>query len=242
MTHSDPEALDPELAALLRADFAPASAVSKERVSSRLVQSVGLLAPGQVAGPARVQAAANSSASLIDAFRAHPLGFIGSFVLGAALGSGVCVAARGSKPASIVYVDRPVAPAPPVPNAPTVPLRLEDVPSPPPAKAVTSVAPTPSVALEHGESASLAEQQALLDLARSAFARSDYAATLQALSAHFRRYPKSILGEEREALEIKALAASGRDTEARARAARFKAQFPQSLLLPSVTDSVGAIP
>jgi len=65
---------------------------------------------------------------------------------------------------------------------------------------------------------------------------------LAALKAHFRRYPKSMLGEERAALEIKALAASERRTEAMARAVRFKAQYPQSLLLPSVQDSVGVIP
>jgi len=86
--------------------------------------------------------------------------------------------------------------------------------------------------------ADLAEQQALLDQARAAFARSDYPNTLALLHTHHQRFAKSLLGEERAALEIKALAASGGKAEARASATRFRAQFPQSLLLPSVNDSV----
>jgi hypothetical protein len=51
-----------------------------------------------------------------------------------------------------------------------------------------------------------------------------------------------MFAEEREALLIKALAASGQISTARAHAARFRARFPQSLLLPALADSVGQIP
>ncbi|HWZ92867.1 MAG TPA: hypothetical protein VNW92_28575 [Polyangiaceae bacterium] len=239
MNQPEEDALDPEMVALLRADFAPASAAVKERVSSRLTHSVGALA---LSGTTPV--AVNPNPSLSAAFRAHRVGFIASFGLGAIFGGGMYAAARRPEPARIVYVDRPVVPAAsPVPSAPSTAPRPSEPPASAqsvPASSATVLAPV--VSAERSSPASLAEQQALLDVARSAFARSDYAATLDALSSHFRRYPKSLLGEEREALEIKALAASGRDAEAKARAARFKAQFPQSLLMPSVNDSIGAIP
>jgi len=89
---------------------------------------------------------------------------------------------------------------------------------------------------------SLAEQQALLDVARASFARSDYTATVRTLAVHSARFPKSALAEEREALQIKALAGTSRMQEARTLATRFRARHPQSLLLPSIQDSVGAIP
>ena len=108
----------------------------------------------------------------------------------------------------------------------------------PASKPVALAAPGASV----DRSASLAEQQALLDVARQEFAQSDYAQTLKTLALHSARFSKSVLAEEREALWIKALAASDRLPDARARAARFRALYPQSLLLPSIIDSVGAIP
>jgi hypothetical protein len=241
MNDSDQDALDPEMVSLLRAEFAPASAEVKERVSNRLAQSAGALALSRATGAPQIPVA-SSPAPLLAALRAHSLGFAATFVLGTAFGSGLYAATRRAEPMQLVYVERPVAQAPtPVSRAAIAPPLLQSAAPPEPAPAPTAVS-MPSASAEHVGPASLAEQQALLDIARRDFARSDYAATLDALNAHFRRYPKSVLGEERDALEIKALAASGRDAEARGRATRFKAQFPQSLLLPSVEDSVGTIP
>jgi len=234
---NDEGAPDAEMVASLRAEFVPAGAAVKERVSSRLTHSVGALALGHA-----VPLATSSARSPLSAFRAHRWGFIARFGLGAAFGGGLFAVAKRPEPARLVYVDRPITPtASPALSAPSA------APEPSPAStgsvpASGSFISAPSAAAKRSGTASLAEQQALLDIARSAFARNDYAATLDALSAHFRRYPKSLLGEEREALEIKALAASGRDAEAKARAARFRAQFPQSLLTASVNDSVGTIP
>ncbi len=238
MNHCNDEAPDPQMISLLRAEFAPASVGAKERVSNRLAQSAGALALSHAGA---VPPAA--SVSLLAAFRAHPLGFVASFVVGAAFGSGLYAAARRAEPPRLVYVDRAAAPPPMLlPSASSAPPQPENAAPSEPVRAPVTVVSMPSASAARGSAASLAEQQALLDIARSDFSRSDYSATLAALTAHYRRYPKSILGEEREALEIKALAASGRGVEALARATRFKAQFPQSLLLPSVQDSVGAIP
>jgi hypothetical protein len=244
MTEPDQDRVDPEMLALLRADFAHASAAVKERVSSRVAHSVGALALSGGTPGAQAALAARPATGLWLALRAHQLGFFASFALGAACGAGLYAAARAPALERVVYVDRPASSA--VPAVSSVPLAsraAEAAPAmTPPTAALSAVVPALSVSGDRGGMASLAEQQALLDVARSAFAQSDYAATLTALARHFQRYPKSVLGEEREALEIKTLAAAGRIAEAKARAARFKAQFPQSLLLPSVQDSIGAIP
>jgi len=80
----------------------------------------------------------------------------------------------------------------------------------------------------------LTVQQALLDRARAALAHGDGRQALAALAEHARTHPASDLLEEREALTIKSLIASGDSTTARARAAAFAARYPQSLFLPSI--------
>ncbi len=239
MTHPNDEALDSDMKALLRADFAPASAASKDRVSNRIVQSLGAAALSRVAGPAQTPVHARPLAA---ALRAHPSGFITSFALGAVVASGLYAAVRRPEPVRIVYVDRARSAAALAPDVQTVPPKAAPNDDAQPASVTPAVASAQAAAAPRSSASGLAEQQTLLDAARIAFARNDYPATLEALAAHFQRYPKSILGEEREALEIKALAASGHESEAKARAARFEARFAQSLLLPSVRDSVGTIP
>lgn len=229
MNDSDPT--EPELLALLRADFTNPEPEIRARVSNRLAHSVGALALG---GGATIAA---SPAHWAAAIRGHSLGFVASFVLGGAAGAGLFAVLQRPPAPERVYVDRPIVQAAPLVTASPKPeLAIA------PALSASSETKPPAPASAPRGPASLAEQQALLDIARSAFGRSDYPQTLQALSAHFRRFPKSVLAEEREALEIKALAANGRGAEAKSRAARFSAQFPQSLLLPSITESLKAIP
>jgi hypothetical protein len=93
-----------------------------------------------------------------------------------------------------------------------------------------------------GHNASLAAQQALLDEARTALARGDDGAALRAVEQHVRRYPDSVMIEEREALAIKALVGKGNYAEARVRGERFRARFPRSLLMSSIDETLGAIP
>jgi hypothetical protein len=59
---------------------------------------------------------------------------------------------------------------------------------------------------------------------------------------HARRYPDSVMIEEREALAIKALVGQGSLAEARARGERFRARFPRSLLISSIDETLGTIP
>jgi hypothetical protein len=83
----------------------------------------------------------------------------------------------------------------------------------------------------------LAEERAVIEMARSALARREPALALTHLENHGARFPSGQLAEEREALWVSALVAAGRKPEAKARAAAFSLRFPQSLLGPSVAEA-----
>ena len=75
----------------------------------------------------------------------------------------------------------------------------------------------------------------MLQPARAAVAREDFAAALGPIAEHARRFKDGRLAEEREALRVKALAGLGRPDDARRAAAAFKVRFPRSVLLPAVS-------
>jgi hypothetical protein len=76
----------------------------------------------------------------------------------------------------------------------------------------------------------------LLEQARAAVDREDFALAMQLLEDHARRFKNGRLVEEREALRVKALASLGRRSDARRAAAQFEARFPRSPLLPAVAE------
>jgi hypothetical protein len=241
MTESNQEPLDPALIGELKADFQRVGSGARERVQARLAGSIGMLSFNRVV-PVE---APRPSPGL--ALRAHSLSVLASFVLGTVCGAGLYSALRPAPPARVLYVERPAPHAASSSTEPSVAVSAERATptvslSTKPSGAIGSAPLAPSASGARPGFDNLAEQQALLDVARSAFARSDYPATLSLLKTHAQRFPKSVLGEERAALEIKALAASGRKVESEARAARFATQFPQSLLLPSINDSLRANP
>jgi len=235
MNEPEQDSIDPALLDALRADFAPVPGVARERILQHLSSSVGTLALSHALPNGRASARRRW-------LRASPR-LVSSFVIGGLCGAFAYGGLRPTEAPRVVYVERPPASAtlairapgassaaPPTPSAPFEPE--------PPASAANPRSATSGASAAHSGLADLAQQQALLDQARAAFGRSDYPSALALLHRHHQRFAKSLLGEERAALEIKALAASGRMAEARASAQRFKAQFPQSLLLPSVNDSV----
>lgn len=118
----------------------------------------------------------------------------------------------------------------------------------PPAEAEVTRAPAPAVVARRaqvsasGGSASspvgkppIARQYSLelavLEPARSAVARGDFGAALAAAAEHQRQFPSGLLSEERSALRVRALWASGRVDEANAAAAAFRQRYPRSVLL-----------
>lgn len=105
-------------------------------------------------------------------------------------------------------------------------------------KAVAS-APSASTAFS---SENYAEELALLQPARAALARGDFAAALQAIADHKRQFPSGLLGEERDALRARALSGMHRNDEARRAAAVFRRNYPRSVFLKSLEPRQEAVP
>jgi hypothetical protein len=122
------------------------------------------------------------------------------------------------------------APAPPVQAPEPPPAAVPDTPAPspvtPPA-AARATSPPPEPARRDTEID-------VLGRARRALARGDARQALTELGRHQQRWPRGQLTQEREVLAIQALAATGANAEARARADRFLAQFPESTLSATV--------
>jgi outer membrane protein assembly factor BamD (BamD/ComL family) len=92
-----------------------------------------------------------------------------------------------------------------------------------------------------GPSQFAAERQ-LLDEARDALVKGDPERALDRVETHRRRFLNPLLAEERDAMEIEALARAGRLAEARARADQFQKRSPDSLFLPTVQSAVESNP
>jgi hypothetical protein len=136
-------------------------------------------------------------------------------------------------PASALSVEPPsTASAAPVAPQPAPPMRVaRERPGPDPSssKASSSNAADP-----------VADERKILDLARGAVEQEDGAGALAATDAHARKYPRGVFVQEREAIAVRALVLLGRTDEARTRVERFRARFPDSLLLPALESTAGA--
>jgi len=77
-------------------------------------------------------------------------------------------------------------------------------------------------------------EERLLEQARGALEREDFAAAMLPILDHARRFKNGRLTEEREALRVKALSGLGLRKEARRAAADFETRFPRSPLLSAV--------
>jgi hypothetical protein len=81
----------------------------------------------------------------------------------------------------------------------------------------------------------LAEESARVRTARERLRAGDPAGTLVVLAALDRELGGGMLSQEREALAIEALAATGRGAEARTRADAFLARFPKSAFAAGIS-------
>ena len=84
---------------------------------------------------------------------------------------------------------------------------------------------------------SYAAELELLQRAQAAYASQDYLETLTLVEKHGRQFPNGRLAEEREALRVRSLAASGRPDEERRAVAAFTRRFPRSVLLSRLQSS-----
>jgi hypothetical protein len=233
------ETLDPAALELLgRADVPEPPPGLEERMLARLQSA---LAPVAVAAAvAHAPAAAAPAAA----------GALGKLAIPAILASLVVGAVGGA-----MIHPAPIVPPPIVINLPApiiVAAPLPEPLAPPPevkkpaavvhhAKPVVE-APKPAAAPAVNPDALLAEERNMLETARSALVRGEPKLAADALERHQQRFPAGRLAEERESLWIQALIRTGQFEQARAHAARFKAEFPRSLLLPAVDASLASIP
>lgn len=131
-----------------------------------------------------------------------------------------------------------VAETVPAPAAKSAPVRAVPPASALPAKAPGTSRPTSPAAKQE----IVIEELRLLERAQQFAGRGDYAAVLAVTTEHERRYSGGRLCEEREALRLRALIGLGRDNEARQAAARFRRDFPRSVLLPKLNDMLVSSP
>jgi hypothetical protein len=89
------------------------------------------------------------------------------------------------------------------------------------------------------ETEAFAKELSVLQPARQAVARQDFALALGAIAAHQRNYPAGKLSEEREALRVKALLGLGRVAEAERAGTAFHARFPRSALIGRIDEMLG---
>jgi hypothetical protein len=242
MSERDDE-LTPELRALLRRGITPLEAPegAAGRLSARLATT---LAEDPTVGGGE------------DDGKGEPLGWtrataaqwlVVAALGGAVAGSALAVAALTPSLGPVIAPSAPVAATPgslAPPPAPLADAAARLVPGMEPMEASAegagaAAAPAPKIGASadviHRDTAG--KERELLDRARAAFGRGDLDDAYRTLNTHGARYPKGVLAEEREALAVRTLAGLGRSDEARARARRFEATYPDSVMLPVVRET-----
>jgi hypothetical protein len=215
--------LDPEIAQMLRREGARVDDVPAD-AAARLAERLAL---SMAAAPAAAAAAGGAAA-----FASKVLPFVITLVVGAGIGAFVVDAVKTSKP-TIVYVDRSTPSAVSSPAAPAATPSMATVS----VDTLPSAAAAPSSARVAPEDTLIAERK-VLDAARKALGSGDHAAAMRALDEHTKVHANGRLVEEREALRVRTLADSGRLDEARTVATRFRARWPESVLLPAVEAAI----
>lgn len=213
-------------------------------------------APSGAQGPAPTQAISARPSLLGRALLASPLGTAaGIFAVGVMSGVLATTTLRAPPTTLHLAASAPHASAPPPSASPPLPSvgsqrapeatpRASDgaaahVATPPPAPPpANGRAQTRTSEAESSRDASLAAERTLIETAKTAVGRRDGSAALAALDRHAAAHPRGQLAEEREALAVQALAVAGRLPEARARARRFEATYPTSILRFAVDEAV----
>jgi hypothetical protein len=111
-------------------------------------------------------------------------------------------------------------------------------PARPPVARPQTLPPPEALPVESAPPDTLGEERTLLDRARMDIGSGDLAGAGVLLTRHAVQFPEGRLAEEREALVIRLLVRQGRDTEARAHAARFRREHPRSIQLPGIADAL----
>ncbi len=249
MTDAPPEPLRDDLrAALLNATRGEAGAPAAAARSIRARLGHDLLATSVAL--ATLESAARSTwltSLLRGALRASKAWALKATLAGAAAyGAGYAThaALAPEREPRVVYIERPSLHAPPTETAPpaagpppevapvTSPEALALAPGPRPRPEAVARVPAPS------RDASLAAERLHLEMARAALARGDVQATLAAVERYQVGFPGGQLREEAEVVAIQALARAGRTSDARARAALYRARYPNGFFGSAVADAI----
>ncbi|HZU81765.1 MAG TPA: hypothetical protein VE987_02560 [Polyangiaceae bacterium] len=172
---------------------------------------------------------------------------VGAFVAGGLTGA-AAQALWATPPAPrVVYVDR-VAPSLSTETAVRAPAEQAE----PPARAVATAARAALLAAPtarprgrpdpEARPSQLSAERILLDDARAALVQGEPERSLDRLERHRREFPGGVLSEERDAMQIEALARAGRFEQARARADEFLRRAPSSLFRSTVDAAMAAAP
>ena len=226
--------LDPEARRLLdlTREARTPNAEDKRRVERSLSRSLGLAAFSVATGAASAATAKSAPATLVLKWT------LGLAVPALVVASAATYFHGRSAERQPTVVERPVADAPTVAPAPP--------PEPPPTAATGTAALAPAPAEPPAAPRTAPAQakksetlEAELDLLHDAQVKrsSDPEGALALLVTHRKRYPKSVLGLEREALRVLCLCAAGRTAEAREVARRSFKNAPRSPLKASVEES-----
>lgn len=121
---------------------------------------------------------------------------------------------------STARAQSPAVDAPDV--VPSAVAAFDTVPPPP------FTAPAPATETPRLTRSQLAEERKLLQRARSQLAAGQPTHALSTLAQAARRFPRGTMGQEREALTIRALWAAGQTAQARSRAQAFVSRHPHS--------------
>lgn len=142
------------------------------------------------------------------------------------------------------------APAPPASSSASAPIAPPSAPTadpgplPIPLSALPAESERPTSTHASSEpprpSNDIARERELVDAARAALAKGHVDEASRLLREHDTQFPRGQLGEEREALQIIALARGGKKDEGRARLASFRRSHGTSPLLPMLEAEVGA--
>ena len=146
---------------------------------------------------------------------------------------GPVAAFRGHFPREQVIARQPAAAAVSLPDARALDVRSISLPP-----AEPTIRTTEPRASSPKPRESYAPELRLLGRAHLAYARANYGTALTLLLEHGRRFPMGRLAEERDALHVRALVASGRTIEARRAADAFDKRFPRSVLRPRVEETL----
>jgi hypothetical protein len=213
----------------------------------RTIRPVPALVRARALARARATIAA-AKAAPADATRSPPprryhlrFAFAASLALAAgAAGAAIGLVSQAFHPPELAPAASPRAAAPV--RGPAIDLSAKGgpMPEPPATVAVASLAasakrPRPARPLTPRES--YAAELELLQRAQAAYVGRSFLNALAILAEHRRRFPSGRLAEEREALRVRSLAASGRTEESRRAVETFAGQFPHSVLLPRLQQA-----